>query len=194
MRPLLLVAGMVLLSAAPAGAETFICKQPDGSETMTNAPTGGICKPYISEGTMNEVPDRELQRQRMLKPEERAREIEEAPAKLKKAQEVLRDLEEGGDGTGSRARSGSSTTVPRSAPIPPGQISFEQFRMLNRGMTDGQVLAKIGSPMSRSVLSCVVQTRTLVCPERWTYGMEDGWVASLVFIAGQLSEFSNARP
>ena len=50
-------------------AETYVCKQKDGSEVMTNAPTGGDCKLYIPEGTapMNEVPDREKLRLQMLK-------------------------------------------------------------------------------------------------------------------------------
>lgn len=71
MRILLIAAVMVLGGSSFAGAETFICKQPDGSETMTNAPTGGICKPYISGGTMNEVPDRERQPQGTMKPAEK---------------------------------------------------------------------------------------------------------------------------
>lgn len=75
-----------------------------------------------------------------------------------------------------------------------GQITFEQFRMLGRGMTEGQVLMKLGSPIVSSTISCQLSNRVVVCPVRWTYAMPDGWVADLVFISGQLSEFNNSRP
>ncbi len=189
----LLIAAAVLLWSAPAGSETFICKQPDGSEIMTNAPTGGICRPYVFGGTMSEVPDREMQRQRMLKPSERAREIEEAPAKLREAQEVLRDIEAGGDGTGRRGGGGSSTTAPRSVQRQAGQVSFEQFRMLSTGMTEGQVLAKVGSPASRFVTSCIVTAQMVTCPTIWTYLLGDGWTADLTFSAGRLTDIRNTK-
>lgn len=193
MRSLLIAAGMVLLYGVPAGAETLSCKQPDGSEIITNAPTGGVCKPYVSEGTMNYLPDLELQRRRMLKPGERAKEIEQAPQKLREAKEALRDLDAGGDGTGGRGSRGSATTIPLSGQRQPGQLTFEQFRILSTGMTEGQVLAKVGSPASQFTTSCVLTYRTVTCPTIWTYLLGDGWTADLTFSAGRLVDIRNTK-
>ena len=84
----------------------------------------------------------------------------------------------------------------------PGQITFEQFRMLTRGWTEGQVLSKLGQPMNRTTLSCTGErsqgsagsTTTVVCPVLWTYTMPDGWTADLTFLAGRLAEFNNSKP
>ena len=83
----------------------------------------------------------------------------------------------------------------------PGQITFEQFRMLTRGMTEGQVLSKLGNPIARTTLTCNVETNkgpdgsttTVVCPVLWTYTMPEGWTADLTFIAGRLAEFNNSK-
>lgn len=83
-----------------------------------------------------------------------------------------------------------------------GQISFEQFRMLARGMTEGQVLIKLGQPINKTTLSCTEErshgpagsTTTVVCPVLWTYAMPDGWIADLTFLAGRLTEFNNSKP
>jgi len=40
----------------------------------------------------------------------------------------------------------------------PGQITFEQFRMLTRGMTEGQVLSKLGNPIAHTTLTCTAET------------------------------------
>ena len=83
----------------------------------------------------------------------------------------------------------------------PGQITFEQFRMLTRGMTEGQVLSKLGTPITHTTLTCTAETTkgpdgsttTLVCPVLWTYAMPEGWTADLTFIAGRLAEFNNSK-
>ena len=83
----------------------------------------------------------------------------------------------------------------------PGQITFEQFRMLTRGMTEGQVLSKLGTPITHTTLTCTAETTkgpdgsttTLVCPVLWTYTMPEGWTADLTFIAGRLTEFNNSK-
>ena len=88
------------------------------------------------------------------------------------------------------------------AQAPPGQITFEQFRMLSRGMTEGQVLSKLGNPIARTTLSCTGETSkgpagsttTVVCPQLWTYTMPEGWTADITFIAGRLTEFNNSKP
>lgn len=38
-----------------------------------------------------------------------------------------------------------------------GQISFEQFRMLSRGMTEGQVISKLGAPIAKTTISCAAE-------------------------------------
>lgn len=84
----------------------------------------------------------------------------------------------------------------------PGQISFEQFRMLTRGLTEGQVISKLGQPINKTTLSCTAEksqgtagsTTTVVCPQLWTYTMPEGWTADLTFLAGRLTEFNNSKP
>jgi hypothetical protein len=74
-----------------------------------------------------------------------------------------------------------------------GQITFEQFRMLSTGMTEGQVLAQVGSPDSRFVTSCILTQQMVTCPTIWTYIMPDGWTADLTFSAGRLVDIRNTK-
>ena len=83
-----------------------------------------------------------------------------------------------------------------------GQITFEQFRMLSTGMTEGQVLVKIGAPLSKVTLSCTAASEklspqdrvtTVTCPALWTYGMGDGWTGDLTFVAGRLVDIQNTK-
>ena len=84
----------------------------------------------------------------------------------------------------------------------PGLITFEQFRMLSRGWTEGQVISKLGQPINKTTLSCIGEksqgqagsTTTVVCPVLWTYTMPEGWAADLTFLAGRLTEFNNSKP
>lgn len=84
----------------------------------------------------------------------------------------------------------------------PGAITFEQFRMLSTGMTEGQVLAKIGAPASQVTLSCTATSErlspqdrvtTVTCPTLWTYTMGDGWTGDLTFTSGRLVDIQNTK-
>ena len=77
--------------------------------------------------------------------------------------------------------------------IQAGQITFEQFRMLSTGMTEGQVLAKVGPPASRFVTSCILTQQMVTCPTIWTYIMADGWTGDLTFSAGRLVDIKNTK-
>ena len=83
-----------------------------------------------------------------------------------------------------------------------GQITFEQFRMLSTGMTEGQVLVKIGAPLSKVTLSCTAASEqlssqgrvtTITCPALWTYSMDDGWTGDLTFVSGRLVDIQNTK-
>lgn len=74
-----------------------------------------------------------------------------------------------------------------------GEMTFEKFRMLSTGMTEGQVLTKVGSPASRFVTSCVLTNQTVTCPTIWTYLLADGWTADLTFAVGRLVDIKNTK-
>ncbi len=154
----------IILAAPTAQAETWLCKQKDGTEIFSNTGSGTECKKYEPTSELGRIPGG------VMSQPDRDRASGEQPR--------MRSL-----------KSDQDRQVRQ-----PGEITFQQFRMLARGLTEGQVLSKLGSPISRTVLSCTLQNRTVVCPERWTYTMPDGWTADLTFIAGQLSEYNNSRP
>jgi hypothetical protein len=83
-----------------------------------------------------------------------------------------------------------------------GQITFEQFRMLSTGMTEGQVLVKVGAPLSKVTLSCTATSEklspqdrvtTVTCPALWTYSLGDGWTGDLTFLSGRLVDIDNTK-
>src|SRR2546422_3065918 len=74
-----------------------------------------------------------------------------------------------------------------------GEISFEKFRMLSTGMTERQVLAKVGPPSSRFVTSCILTPQIVTCPTIWTYLLGDGWTADLTFSTGRLVDIRNTK-
>lgn len=74
-----------------------------------------------------------------------------------------------------------------------GEMSFELFRMLSTGMTEGQVLAKAGPPASRFVTSCIITPPYVTCPTIWTYLMGDGWTADLTFNGGRLIDIRQTK-
>jgi len=163
--------GVSVLLSASAGAETWICKQPDGTEVFSDSGSGPNCTRYVPKselgksagGAMGE-PDREGYSQPPTAPEGRS--LTEAGARQ------------------------------------PGEITFEQFRMLSVGMTEGQVLAKIGAPASNFTfnytattekLSPQDRTTTVTCPTLWTYIMGDGWTADLTFSASRLVDIQSTK-
>jgi hypothetical protein len=164
----LVLSAIWFIGPGPAEAQTWLCKQADGTEVFTNTQEQG-CTRYEPKselgrsvgGAMGQ-PDRDDY------PSQPAAPSAEVQAQAQTA----------------------------------GQITFEQFRMLSRGMTEGQVLSKLGSPISKTTLSCTAEksqgqagsTTTVVCPILWTYTMPEGWVADLTFIAGRLAESNNSKP
>jgi len=171
MRTWIIAIGVSALLSASAGAETWICKQPDGTKVFSDSGSGPNCARYFPKselghaagGAMGE-PEREGYSQPTTAPEGRS--LTEA---------------------GTRQ---------------PGEITFEQFRMLSVGMTDGQVLAKIGAPASKITISCTAtseklspqdRTTTVTCPTLWTYIMGDGWTADLTFSASRLVDIQTTK-
>jgi hypothetical protein len=175
--------GVTVLVSASAGAETWLCKQPDGSEVFSDSGSGPNCARYVPKselgkaagGAMGE-PDREGAGQPPTSPD--ARSLDGAGASVERVQQS-------------------------------GRITFEQFRMLSTGMTEGQVLAKIGAPLSQVTISCTAtsqeltqrnqgttsqnQSTTVTCPTLWTYTMGDGWTGDLTFAFGRLVDIQNTK-
>ncbi|HZD12775.1 MAG TPA: hypothetical protein VE177_04565, partial [Candidatus Binatus sp.] len=164
--------------------ETWKCKQNDGTEVFTN--TQGVnCTPYEPASELGKSAGGEMGQPN------RGDYPETAP-----------------DPQGSTQQQ-STTVLPQ-----PGIISFEQFRMLGQGLTEGQVLLKLGPPISSTTIACVLsgteqrtrqrlgpttqteitqQQTAQTCPTMWTYAMPDGWIASLTFVSGYLTDITNSR-
>jgi len=171
MRTWMIAIGVSVLFSALAGAETWICKQPDGTEVFTDSGSGPNCTRYFPKSELGQAaggamgqPDREGYSQ---------------------------------PPTASEGRSPTEAGARQ-----PGDITFEQFRMLSTGMTEGQVLAKIGPPASRITISCTAtseklspqdRTTTVTCPTLWTYIMGDGWTADLTFSANRLVDIQSTK-
>jgi hypothetical protein len=76
-------------------------------------------------------------------------------------------------------------------------MTFEDFRMISTGASQGDVLAYVGPPSYRDTTNCFAQrtpaTINVACREIWTYRMEDKWVAVLEFVGGSLNSIQNKR-
>ena len=102
---LFLIAGMG--NTPPVHAETYVCKQADGSQIVTDAPIDSTCKLFVPEGTMSQAPDRgktkaqeqaEARRRKEEEAQQRAAEIkqraEEAQQQAaEKRQQMLQEAE-----------------------------------------------------------------------------------------------------
>jgi hypothetical protein len=165
----MIACGASVLLNASAEAETWLCKQPDGSDLFSNYRNGTDCVQYFPKSELGKSgairqPDRDSYPQAPIDPNARPRDDAAAPV--------------------------------------PGDITFEQFRMLSTGMTEGQVLAKIGTPASKATLACMAtnerlspqdRVTTVTCPSLWTYTMSDGWTADLTFASGRLVDIQNTK-
>jgi Protein of unknown function (DUF2845) len=183
MRTWMIAFGVSMLLSTSAGAEIWICKQPDGSEVFSDSSSGPDCVRYFPKRELGKAaggamgqPDRDGYSQPPTSPD--ARSQDDAGAAVERVQQ-------------------------------PGQITFEQFRMLSTGMTEGQVLAKLGAPSSQVTLSCTAtsqglterhqgttiqnESTTVTCPTLWTYIMGDGWTGDLTFFEGQLVDIQNTK-
>jgi len=70
----------------PGQAQTYLCKQADGSEIVTNSPTGGACKPFTpKKGAAHQAPNRE----KMRAQESAEAQRQETEAQNRRVQELL---------------------------------------------------------------------------------------------------------
>jgi hypothetical protein len=76
----------------------------------------------------------------------------------------------------------------------PGDITFEKFRQISSGMTEGEVLRLAGEPADKYNLNCDLSITPVVsCPKVWVYYYEDKWVAELTFVSGRVTRINNYR-
>ncbi len=71
-------------------------------------------------------------------------------------------------------------------PKPKGEIDFEKFRMLDTGMTQAEILTRVGDPkhvfrFGRNI-------------ERWVYTTEDEWLIEITFTSGRVANIDRYRP
>jgi hypothetical protein len=183
MRIWMIAFGVSALVSTSVGAETWICKQPDGSPVFSDSGSGPNCDRYFPKSELGKSaggamgqPDRDDYSQPPTAPDRRS--LDDTGAAVERVQK-------------------------------PGQITFEQFRMLSTGMTAGQVIAKIGVPLSTFTIHCTTtsqeltqrkdgmtyqnESTTVTCPTISTYSMEDGWTADLTFSEGRLVDIQSSK-
>lgn len=71
-------------------------------------------------------------------------------------------------------------------PRPKGEIDFEKFRMLDTGMTQAEITARVGDPKHVYRFGHNV--------ERWVYTTEDEWLIEITFTSGRVANIDRYRP
>jgi len=80
--------------------------------------------------------------------------------------------------------------------VPPGGITFETFRLLSTGMTEGEVLGQAGSPEHTYAITCDISVNIAVsCSKRWVYHYltDNQWIVELTFVRGRVTAVDNFR-
>ncbi len=148
-----------LLWAAPSQADEplWLCHQADGSEIYTTDP-GALkdCKQYTPPAGITQAPD--LDKDRTFRDQPR-KSYEKFPPQERRSEEK---------------------------PKPKGEIDFEKFRMLDTGMTEAEILTRVGDPkhvfrFGRNI-------------ERWVYTTPDEWLIEITFLSGRASNIDWYRP
>ena len=148
-----------LIATAPAQADEplWLCHRQDGSEVYTTDP-GALkdCKHYTPPAGITQAPD--LDNDRTFRDEPR-KSYEKSPARERRSED---------------------------RPKPKGEIEFEQFRMLDTGMTEAEIMTRVGSPkhvfrFGRNI-------------ERWVYTTPDEWLIEITFLSGRASNIDWYRP
>ncbi len=71
-------------------------------------------------------------------------------------------------------------------PRPRGEIDFEKFRMLDTGMTQAEIMARVGDPKQIFRIGHNV--------ERWVYTTDDEWLIEITFTSGRVANIDRYRP
>ncbi len=162
MRPFLLpfvVVSAWLLTGTPAEAAEplWLCHQQDGSEIYTTDP-GALkdCKHYTPPVGITQAPD--LDKDRTFR-DQPGMSYEKFPPRERRSEEK---------------------------PKSKGEIEFEQFRMLDTGMTEAEIITRVGNPkhvfrFGRNI-------------ERWVYSTPDEWLVEVTFLSGRVSNIDWYRP
>jgi hypothetical protein len=165
MRNSLIAAGIILLLSSGAAADTWLCKQKDGSEVFSDSGSKGDCAKYYPKSELGKAAGGAM------------------------GQPNRPDYPD----TFTQTPPANQTMPAPSRTRQAGEMTFEKFRMLSTGMTEGQVLAKVGSPSSRFVTSCILTAQVVTCPTIWTYLLGDGWTADLIFANGRLQKIDQTK-
>lgn len=75
---------------------------------------------------------------------------------------------------------------PEDKPRPKGEIDFEKFRMLDTGMTQAEIMARVGDPKRVFRFGHNI--------ERWVYTTEDEWLIEITFTSGRVANIDRYRP
>jgi hypothetical protein len=164
MRPFLIprvVVSVWLLTGAPAEAAEplWLCHQQDGSTLYTTNPAYPGCKEFTpSAGGLTTRPGFDQSRP----PSEESQPhkyYEKHPANERRAEDKSK---------------------------PKGEIDFEKFRMLDTGMTQAEISARVGNPKQVFRFGSNI--------ERWIYTTEDEWLIEITFTSGRVANIDRYRP
>ncbi len=150
-----------LLVAAPSQAaeQLWLCRQQDGSSIYTTNPQYSGCKEFTpSSGGLTTRPSPDLSG---------------PPSDESQPHKYYEPSSEGNRRSEDK-------------PKPKGGIEFEKFRMLDTGMTQGEILIRAGDPkhifrFGRNI-------------ERWLYTAEDEWLVEITFTSGRVANIDWYRP
>lgn len=149
-----------LLGATPAQAAEplWLCRQQDGSTIYTTNPTYSECKEFTpSAGGLTTRPDLDQSRPSAEKSQPH-KYYEQAPAQERRSEDK---------------------------PKPRGEIEFEKFRMLDTGMTQAEILTRVGDPKHVFRFGHNI--------ERWVYTTEDEWLIEITFTSGRVANIDRYR-
>ena len=152
-----LSAGLLFSPPSQAAEQLWLCHQQDGSEIYTTDP-GALkdCKQYTPPAGITQAPD--LDKDRTFRDQPR-KSYEKSPARERRSED---------------------------RPKPKGEIDFEKFRMLDTGMTEAEIITRVGSPkhvfrFGRNI-------------ERWVYTTPDEWLVEVTFLSGRAANIDWYRP
>ena len=152
-------AGLLWAAPSQAAEPLWLCKQQDGSTIYTTNLTYSGCKEFTpSSGGLTTMPEPGQGRP----PSEESQPhqyYEKHPARERQSEDK---------------------------PKPKGEIDFEKFRMLDTGMTQAEILTRVGNPkhvfrFGRNI-------------ERWVYTTEDEWLIEITFTSGRVANIDRYRP
>lgn len=157
----LVVVSAWLIATAPAQADEplWLCHQQDGSAIYTTNPAYPGCKEFTPSAGGHTTRPEPGQGRPPSEESQPHKYYEKHPANERRSEDK---------------------------PKPRGEIDFEKFRMLDTGMTEAEIITRVGNPkhvfrFGRNI-------------ERWVYTTPDEWLIEITFLSGRAANIDWYRP